>query len=128
MSDIIDNNNKFIQITLNYEPNKLDKNKNLKFNWIDSYRIFPVSLENLCNNFNVNGKISKYNEKFNNIELFSDNSLVSEFKQYALQDSICLLNALNKAQKIYAENNNVDITSILSTSTLSFKSEETAAL
>ena len=59
--------------------------------------------------------------KFNNIELFSDNSLVSEFKQYALQDSICLLNALNKAQKIYAENNNVDITSILSTSTLSFK-------
>lgn len=52
---------------------------------------------------------------FNNISLFQ------EFKNYALQDSIALLQALLKAQEIYLQNYNIDLTSVLSTSSLSLK-------
>jgi hypothetical protein len=59
--------------------------------------------------------------KFNNIDLFNDIELLEEFKQYSLQDSISLLDALNYAQLTYYDSYKVDITSILSTSTLSLK-------
>jgi hypothetical protein len=110
---IIDDKNKFIQITFN-----LDK---FKITWKDSYRIFPVSLDNLCKSLKVKGKISKYNPKFNNINLFKDKHLLEEFKEYALQDSICLNNALNELQIMYNMEFGIDITTILSTSTLSLK-------
>lgn len=71
--------------------------------------------------FGVKGKISKYNTKFNNFDLFNDDKLLNEFKQYSLQDSLCLYQALKEAQKLYISQYNVDITSILSTSTLSLK-------
>jgi hypothetical protein len=113
VSTIIDNKNKFIQIQL-----KLDTNK---ITWLDSYRIFPVSLDNLCKVFGVAGKISKYNSEYNSIKTLSDKVLLEEFKTYSIQDSICLLQALLSAQQIYVRDFNIDITSILSTSTLSLK-------
>jgi hypothetical protein len=73
--------------------------------------------------FSVKGKISKYNELYNNINLFKNSNLnlLENFKQYALQDSISLFEALTKAQNLYLMNFNVDITTVLSTATLSLK-------
>ncbi len=113
VSTIIDDKNKFIQIIFNINKTKMV--------WKDSYRIFPVSLDNLCKVFNVPGKVSKYNPDFNNINLFEDYNLLEMFKQYSIQDSLALYQALDKAQSIYSKNYSVDITSILSTSTLSLK-------
>jgi hypothetical protein len=113
ISTIIDNQNKFILI-------KVIKN-NKTITWKDSYRVFPVSLEDLCKIFNVEGKTSNYNERFNSIDLFDNSDLLKSFKEYSLQDSICLLNALNKAQDIYSNKYDVDISLSLSTSSLSLK-------
>ena len=110
ISALIDHNNKFVTIKIN---------KKIKIK--DSYRIFPVSLEQICNIFSVEGKFLEYNIENNNINLFKDKNLLEEFKKYSLQDSICLLNALIKAQKYYINKYNIDITSIFSTSTLSLK-------
>jgi hypothetical protein len=71
--------------------------------------------------FGVKGKISKYNTKFNNFDLFNDDKLLNEFKQYSLQDSLCSYQALKEAQKLYISQYNVDITSILTTTTLTLK-------
>lgn len=111
---IIDHHNKFITITL-----KL-KNGNT-ITWLDSYRIFPVSLKDLCKTFKVEGKTQEYNQKFNSLDLFNNESLLEEFKEYSLQDSIALYQALEKAQQIYVENYGVDICTIFSTSSLSLK-------
>lgn len=90
--------------------------------WKDSYRIFPISLDELCNVFKVSGKISKYNQEFNNIDkIFSNYWNIKNFKDYALQDSRSLYNALRKAQNEYFDKYQVDITSIFSTSSLSLK-------
>lgn len=61
LSTIIDNHNKFILIQI------FDAAYRVKF--IDSYRIFPVSLSNLCELFKVKGKLSGYNSKFNSLDL-----------------------------------------------------------
>lgn len=115
ISTIIDDKNKFIQISLTLGDHKIF--------WKDSYRIFPVSLQELANIFNVEGKFSKYNIEFNSLELFKENNheLLNKFKQYSLQDSITLFKALIEAQILYISLYNIDITSILSTSTLSLK-------
>lgn len=113
VNTIIDHHNKFIQITL--------KLKDKKFIWLDSYRIFPISLNELCKVFEVKGKISEYNIEYNSLNLFSDKRMLQEFRTYALQDSICLYQALVKAQDYYLNNYNVDITTIVSTSSLSLK-------
>jgi hypothetical protein len=113
ISCIFDNQNKFIQI-------KINKN-NTTITWKDSYRVFPVSLDNLSKVFNVIGKSSKYDINFNNLNLFDNTDLLNSFKTYSLQDSICLLNALNKAQEIYSNDNDIDISDVLSTSCLSLK-------
>jgi hypothetical protein len=110
VSSIIDDKNKFIQISLN----------NNIF-WKDSFRIFPVSLNDLCTNFGVDGKSSKYKNEFNNFNLFNNNELLKEFINYSIQDSISLYKALEYAQNIYINNYQVDITTIFSTSTLSLK-------
>jgi len=47
--------------------------------------------------------------------------MLEEFKEYSLQDSKCLYECINKLQEIYLKEYNVDITSILSTSTLSMQ-------
>lgn len=61
---IIDDDNKFILISV--------KINDLEIIFKDSYRIFPVSLNDLCKVFNVPGKLSSYNSEFNNIDLLKD--------------------------------------------------------
>lgn len=110
VSTIIDDKNKFIQISLNNE-----------IFWRDSFRIFPVSLNELCKNFGVDGKLSKYRPEFNDLSLFDNPMLLKEFLDYSTQDAIALHNALEQAQKLYINDYQVDITTIYSTSTLSLK-------
>jgi hypothetical protein len=81
--------------------------------------MFPVSLDGLCKTFNVEGKQNPYNIKYNNIKLFNNPRLFSEFAKYAIQDSIALLKALNRARSIYDIDYNVDICNSVSTSSLS---------
>lgn len=127
VSTLIDAHNKFIIISYKYhwlrtlDP-KTDKDRWTTIKFIDSYRIFPVSLNDLCKNFGVEGKVSNYNQDFNNLELLKGNiELFSKFITYAKQDSLSLYEALFRAQEIYNNNFNIDIVDVLSTSTLSLK-------
>nr|YP_010462023.1 DNA polymerase [Hericium erinaceus]UUF93977.1 DNA polymerase [Hericium erinaceus] len=113
VNTIVDSRNQFI--TINAEI------LGVKLVWKDSMRIFPVSLNELCKVFKVEGKFMKYNKDFNNFSLFKDNILLAQFQKYAEQDAFCLLESLMKAQKIYLDKYEIDIISILSTSTLSMK-------
>lgn len=118
VSTIIDDSNKFIQISLNLSL----KNKKLSnINWKDSYRLFSVSLNDLCSVFKVDGKTSKYDPRFNNLDLFDNPELLKEFKAYSLQDALALYQALEKAQEIYLRDFSVDIVKSLSSSSLSLK-------
>jgi hypothetical protein len=110
---IVDDKQKFIKIELKCNFGTVK--------WLDSYRIFQVSLDDFCNNFSVKGKISKYNPEYNKMSIFDNILLYMELLDYSVQDSIGLLDALNRAQDIYLQDFNIDITSILSTSTLSLK-------
>ena len=66
VTSIIDETNSFISIKL------LSAIKTgLSFEWKDSLRIFPISLDKLCTVFGVEGKLVPYNPKFNNISLFN---------------------------------------------------------
>jgi len=113
VSSIIDDHNKFIMV--NYKSDEYN------FTWKDSYRIFPVSLDNLCDIFGVEGKVSKYKEVYNSTNLFNKPDLLKEFMDYSIQDSISLYKALIEAQQLYANTYYVDICTIFSTSTLSLK-------
>jgi DNA polymerase type B, organellar and viral len=113
INSIIDDFHKFINIDIVF--------KDTKFIFKDSLRIFPISLQDLCKIFEVKGKLHPYNLEFNKITLFENEDLLNQFIQYAKQDSISLLQALLKAQNIYIDKHKVDIGSIWSTSTLSFK-------
>jgi DNA polymerase elongation subunit (family B) len=113
VNSIIDDLHKFISIDILW--------KNTKLIFKDSLRLFPVSLQELCSLFGVDGKLYPYNPDFNKISLFENKKLLNQFIEYSKQDSICLLNALIKAQNIYINEYDVDIGSIWSTSTLSFK-------
>ena len=114
MKTIINKENEFIEISA-----KIDQ---FKFIWKDSFRIFNVSLKELCEIFNSdNKKLHPYKPEYNNINLFNNPSLLEEFKIYSAQDSISLLEALKIAQDLYNHLYQVDITSIWSTSTLSLK-------
>jgi len=107
---LIDEQNKFILIEW-----KIGKNK-IKF--LDSYRIFPVSLNEFTNIFGVQGKLNKYKPEYNNINILDNNT---EFIEYAIQDSKALFDTLIKAQEYYLDNFSVDITDIVSLPSLSFK-------
>lgn len=112
ISSIIDDSNKFISITCN---------STVTIEWKDSLRIFPISLDKLCQLFEVDGKLTPYNPKFNNIDLFKIPKLFNKFKKYSLQDSIALYKALFTAQHLYFSKFGIDIESIYSTSTLALK-------
>jgi DNA polymerase type B, organellar and viral len=113
VSCLIDSHNKFIQISLEL--------KNIKIVFKDSYRVFQVSLKDLCSILSVQGKSSIYKEEYHTISLFNkeNSKMLEEFKEYSLQDSNCLYDCINKLQELYIHDYNVDITTILSTSTLS---------
>ena len=113
VSCLIDTHNKFIQITLEIEK--------LKIVFKDSYRIFQVSLNDLCNILYLPGKSFSYKPEFHKRSLFEKSVLLEEFKDYSLQDSKCLYDCIYKLQEMYLIDYNVVITSILSTSTLSLK-------
>jgi hypothetical protein len=113
VNSIIDNRNKFISIDFKW------RNINLTFK--DSMRIFPVSLNDLCEIFGVTGKLDKYNPLFNKISLFENDMLLNQFIEYSKRDSLCLLKALLEAQDIYIREHNIDLSSIWSSSTLAMK-------
>jgi hypothetical protein len=109
ISCLLDKQNKFITI----------KYRGITFK--DSYRIFPVSLENLCKITNTRGKITKYNPLYNEISFFDNAELFKSFTDYSIQDSKALYDSLIKLQTIYLEKYKVNIATIFSTSTLSLK-------
>jgi DNA polymerase type B, organellar and viral len=113
VNSIIDDLHRFISIEIIW--------KDSKFIFKDSLRVFPVSLQELCSLFKVEGKLHHYNPLFNKISLFKNKILLNQFIEYARQDSISLLTALIKAQDIYINEHKVDIATIWSTSTLSLK-------
>ena len=113
VNSIIDDLHRFISIEIIWKDSKLI--------FKDSLRIFPVSLQELCLLFDVEGKLHSYNLEFNKLSLFENPDLLNQFVQYAKQDSISLLKALLKAQLIYIKEHDVDIASVWSTSTLSLK-------
>ena len=123
VSTLIDAHNKFIIISYRYHwVDDKDRDVWTTIKFIDSYRIFPVSLNDLCKNFGVDGKISTYNPEFNNIDLLNNNiDLFKTFVEYAKQDSLSLYEALSNAQLLYNNDFNIDIVDVLSTSTLSLK-------
>jgi len=59
---LIDNQHKFITISAPL--------KDVKIIMRDSMRIFPISLQELCEVFKVKGKFSKYNPEFNKLSFF----------------------------------------------------------
>jgi len=106
---LFDKQNKFISIKYNGMTFK------------DSYRLFPVSLANLCKITETKGKIESYNIKYNEISFFDNIELLENFINYAKQDSKALYDSLIKLQNIYLEKYKVNIASVFSTSTLSLK-------
>lgn len=112
LNTIIDDSNKFILISL--------KLKEREIIFKDSLRIFPVSLQELCNIFNVSGKFCEYNPEFNKPSILNS-PLLEELLVYAQQDSRALLNALLQAQVTYLKLYSVDITSVVSLPSLAFK-------
>jgi hypothetical protein len=113
LTTMIDNANKFITIEYAFEDCKLT--------FKDSLRIFPGSLNDICKQFGVKGKLSDYKAEFNTIDVFKDSELLEEYKKYGMQDSIALYNALINAQELYFEQFNIDICDIVSTASLAFK-------
>jgi hypothetical protein len=113
VNSLINDDKEFISINLNTEQGLIT--------FKDSYRIFPVSLNKLCDVFHVPGKISKYKKEYNQLDILYNTKLFHEFLEYALQDSKALFDALVSARSIYRDKYKVDICSILSTSTLSLK-------
>ena len=89
--------------------------------FIDSHRLFDMSLNELTKLFGVEGKSSEYNPMWNNLDFFDNLIEFDKFKSYSIQDSISLLNAMLSARKIYYQNYGVDITKTLSTPSLSLK-------
>ena len=67
------------------------------------------------------GKLSKYKDEYNDLNVFRNPILLNELLDYAIQDSVALFNALSNAQELYIQYYVIDITDIVSTSSLSLK-------
>lgn len=108
VSCVIDDQSRFIFI------------KVLTKKFIDSCRIFPVSLNELCDVFNKGvGKTRPWDSKFDTINVLSDPALFSEFIDYATNDSVILYNCMLHASITYKEDYDVQLSSIVSISSLS---------
>lgn len=135
---LIDNANNFITINYKYstqpylnlceeelaEKGFFNENANLlkdNFHWVflDSCRVFPISLNELTKIFDVEGKKGKYNLDWNNIKVFENPIELNNFIQYSIQDSVSLLKAINKARNYYFDEYKVDLIKAVSTSSLS---------
>ena len=91
ISTIIDKQNKFIVINYN-----ISKGKKVVFK--DSLRIFPASLNELCNIFGVSGKVHEYKKEYNHISILDNQELLKELISYCVIDSQALYKALHRAQ------------------------------
>jgi hypothetical protein len=125
---LMDAEHKFIHIQAEY-PN------GCKIEWRDSFRIFPVGLNDLCANFGVEGKAGEYLPEFNDFDLLLEGAkglgakgrptakgmLLNKFIKYSISDSVVLLKALLTAQEQYFKDFSVDIMSIYSTASLAMK-------
>lgn len=69
--------------------------------------------------YNVPGKFTKYKPEINNISLLQNETELKVFLEYSMRDSICLLEALLKAQQIYLSEYEINITKAVSTPSLS---------
>jgi hypothetical protein len=78
-------------------------------------------LDKLCNLFGVEGKLTSYNSKFNNLDLFNNTNLLEQFINYSLQDAKALYEPLFNAKNYYFDKFKVDIASVYSLATLSLK-------
>ena len=65
--------------------------------------------------------MSKYNPAFNTIDLFEDKNFWLEFKKYARQDAIALYKSMLYAKHIYLMKYYIDLSDVVSTSSLSLK-------
>jgi hypothetical protein len=113
VTSIIDDSNTFISISCNALGELIE--------FKDSLRIFPMSLNNLCEMFAVEGKLTSYNSMFTKLEFFNKPKLLQEFINYSLQDAKSLFEALLNAKNLYFTKFGVDIESVYSTATLSLK-------
>jgi hypothetical protein len=75
INTIVDNKNNFISIYYTYKRD--DKFKVVT--WKDSLRLFPISLDQLCKTFDVVGKTQVYNPAFNDVSLFDETNLYTQF-------------------------------------------------
>ena len=89
----------------------------------DSLRIFPVSLNELCKIYNVEGKLTEYRQEFNHISILDEDktNLLEELRKYNRQDSNSLFTALDRAQHTFYCLHRIDIVDIVSTSSLALK-------
>ena len=108
ITSIIDNDNKFITISLKVHSRTIT--------WLDSNRIFPVTIVDLCNIFEV--KMSLMNPITQDMLYSSKNWIL---QADAVNEGISLYNALIKAQTQYLGNYAIDITKVVSTSNLSLQ-------
>ena len=137
VNQLIDEKGKFIQIQYRYstQPN-LNKSEEqmvleglteedytkkdyYKWTFLDSCRLFPMSLNQFCEMFNVKGKTSEYNPKWNDITFMKDCEALNELFAYSKQDSISLLEAVLNARSLYNEKYGVDNSKVVSLPSLS---------
>ena len=122
---MLDESNKFIKITLSESYKSKGKiNRRELFTFKDSMRLLGgVSLNTLCKIYGVQQKLCEYKAIWNTIDLFEDVNKDSylEWKAYAEQDSKSLYEAIVKAQIVYKERFEVDVTDSVSASQLAFK-------
>ena len=122
---MIDESNKFIKITQTseYKRHGVIHTEEM-FTFKDSMRLLGgMSLNNLCKIYGVEAKLCSYKQIWNSLDLFKDENKDSylEWKLYAEQDSKSLYEAIVKAQDVYKERFEVDVTDSVSASQLAYK-------
>ena len=108
ISCIIDNDNKFITITWKIHSRTIT--------WLDSNRIFPVNIVDLCKIFEV--KICLMNP-ISIDKLYREHNWI--YQAEAVEECQSFYQALIKAQAQYLTNYSIDITKVVSTSSLSLQ-------
>ena len=112
ITGLVDFDNRFISITFKY----YDK----VFIFKDSFRLFPVSLNELAKTFGLEGKFD-YNPMYNNLAVLADPEVRQLFISYGRRDSQLLHNTLIRAQLFYFNKFRVDIADCYSLPSLSLK-------
>lgn len=89
---------------------------------LDSHRLFPVSLDSLNKHFESSVVKGVYDsDNFGSLDRLKDEKIFENFKRYALDDSISLLQSLRKGQWYYKETYSLDLTKCVSISNLAYR-------